>query len=198
MKRTAIFALAALLICALAGCAAQNKPPQAPVQSVPEATQQPATQAPNMISEQDAKTAALAHAGVNDTDANFVRVRLDYDDGRAEYEIEFYSGNIEYDYDIDAITGEILSFDSDAEFYDPKADVQASATEAAISKEDARRIAVERAGVSDADVKFFNIDTDFENGRAVYDVEFRVGKTEYSFEIDCSSGDILEYEADND
>src|SRR5699024_11716384 len=40
---------------------------------------------------------------------------LDYEDGREVYEIEFFSGNTEYDYTVARDTGEILSYDQDIE-----------------------------------------------------------------------------------
>ena len=55
------------------------------------------------------KRQALEHAGLTEADVTFVHVKLDRDDGRLEYEVEFYKDNTEYDYDIDANTGEILS-----------------------------------------------------------------------------------------
>ena len=67
------------------------------------------------IGESRAKEIALNDAGVKESNAVFLKVRLDWDDGRAEYEVEFYSGNAEYDYDIDAITGAIRSSDRDLE-----------------------------------------------------------------------------------
>ena len=48
---------------------------------------------------------ALEHAGVNESDITQQRVELSNDDGVKEYEVEFYAGNQEYDYDIDAATG---------------------------------------------------------------------------------------------
>lgn len=45
---------------------------------------------------------ALAHAGVKTADATFTKTKLD----EGKYEIEFVSGNIEYEYDIDAQTAE--------------------------------------------------------------------------------------------
>ena len=87
---------------------------QQPVQA-PAALQTDTTVQSQYIGETSAKQIALNHAGIAETDANFVRCFLDFDDGRWEYEVEFYSGAAEYDYDIDAYTGDILSFDYDAE-----------------------------------------------------------------------------------
>ncbi len=64
-----------------------------------------------------AKQIALAHAKVALKDVTFIKAELDNEDGRAVYEIEFYSGNVEYDYDIDALSGEIISNDFDIENY---------------------------------------------------------------------------------
>ena len=57
----------------------------------------------NYITEEQARAAALEHAGVAEADAQFLSVRLDYDDGRAEYDVEFLHGTEEYDYTIDAV-----------------------------------------------------------------------------------------------
>ncbi|HIW81753.1 MAG TPA: PepSY domain-containing protein [Candidatus Acetatifactor stercoripullorum] len=60
-----------------------------------------------------AKSAALSHAGVSADSATFSKAKLDNDDGRMEYEIEFYAGGMEYDYTIDAFDGTILEYDSE-------------------------------------------------------------------------------------
>ena len=41
------------------------------------------------------------------------KLELDYDDGRAEYEVEFRKGNTEYEYKIDAASGNILKSEQD-------------------------------------------------------------------------------------
>jgi len=64
-----------------------------------------------------AKQIALADTKVALKDVTFIKAELDNEDGRAVYEIEFYSGNVEYDYDIDALSGEIISNDFDIEDY---------------------------------------------------------------------------------
>ena len=42
-----------------------------------------------------------------------MKVELDYDDGRAEYEVEFRCNGIEYEYTIDAASGTILDYEWD-------------------------------------------------------------------------------------
>lgn len=63
------------------------------------------------ITANDAKQAALKHAGLDESQVSDVEIDLDRDNGRLIYEVDFNSGNTEYDYDIDAETGEVISSD---------------------------------------------------------------------------------------
>lgn len=63
------------------------------------------------ITAKDAKDAALSHAGLSESQISDVEIDLDRDNGKLIYEVDFNSGNIEYDYDIDAETGEVISAD---------------------------------------------------------------------------------------
>ena len=65
------------------------------------------------ITKDKAKAIALQHAGLNESEVRIKKVKLDYDDGRADYEIEFRKGRTEYEYKIDAVDGTILEFDMD-------------------------------------------------------------------------------------
>ena len=69
----------------------------------------------NYIGVEKAKSIALKDAGVSG--ATFVKAKLDTEDGVKVYDVEFYKGNVEYDYEIDAITGKILEKDRDIENY---------------------------------------------------------------------------------
>lgn len=76
-------------------------------------TKKPAEQTSSFISINKAKQIALSHAGLNENDVSFKKVKLDKDDGIYEYEVEFYSGRFEYEYSINAKTGKIIDFEKD-------------------------------------------------------------------------------------
>ena len=65
------------------------------------------------ISLDKAKEIALSHAGLSADQVTFVKVNMDFDDGIQKYEIEFYYNYREYSYEIDANTGNILSYEQD-------------------------------------------------------------------------------------
>lgn len=74
-----------------------------------------------------------------------------------------------------------------------------------ITEDQARAIALQRAGLADgSNVKFEKIHLDRENGRLVYDVEFYTLNAsgwrdmEYSAEIDANTGDVLEWDAERE
>ena len=60
-----------------------------------------------------AKSIALNHAGVDANTAYDMNIQLDVEDGTIIYEVEFKSGNREYDYEIDAATGAILHHETE-------------------------------------------------------------------------------------
>ena len=60
-----------------------------------------------------AKSIALNHAGVSENEAYDMDIELDDEDGILVYEVEFKSGNMEYDYEINAATGAILKHESE-------------------------------------------------------------------------------------
>ena len=69
------------------------------------------------IGAEKAKEIALQHAGVSASNAVFVKAERERDDGRLTYDVDFYAGNKEYDYEILAADGTILSYDADIEGY---------------------------------------------------------------------------------
>lgn len=138
-----------------------------------------------------AKEIALADAGLSASSVVFIRAQQDWEDGRAVYEVEFYSGNTEYDYEIDAITGAIRSADRDVEGFTVPTTSTSSST-AAISVDRAKQIAL--AEVPGGTV--FKCQLDRDDGRLVYEVEVYSGSTEYDFEIDAQTGAIISRDVD--
>lgn len=65
-----------------------------------------------------AKSIALKNAGLSASSVTFTKAKLDREDGVAVYEIEFYSGDTEYEYEINATSGAIRERDSEPRDYD--------------------------------------------------------------------------------
>ena len=152
----------------------------------------PAQPAPAGITGEQAQEIALAHAGLTASQVTFVRSRLDYERGRQCYEVEFYTaGFTEYDYEIDASTGEILSYDFDAEGYVPPA-----AGSTAITADQAMQIALaEVPGAGASDIWEFEVDMD--DGRLEYEGTIYYSGMEYEFTIDGYSGAIRGWEVES-
>ena len=71
-------------------------------------------------------------------------------------------------------------------------------TDSSIDLEQAKQIAANHAGFSASEVRFKEAKLDREDGRMVYEVEFRKGGMEYEYEIDAVTGDILDFEQEWD
>lgn len=142
-----------------------------------------------LIGEAAAKQKALSHAGLKDSQVTFVRAYLDWDDGRQIYDVEFYTADYkEYDYEIDAKTGEILSYDQDADYYQRPS----TGTTTDIGMEKAKEIALKKA--SGTVVK---TQRDYDDGRYVYEIEIISGTTKHEFEIDGATGTIISHDRDS-
>ena len=165
-----------------------------------EIASQPSSAANAFISEADAKKTAFDHAGVAEADVTGLRVKLDYDDGRQVYDVEFYSGNQEYDYEINAVDGTILSFDQEMDEWaaaQNAAGTQNTTGQAtSITETDARALALEQVpGATDENIVKFA--QDYDDGRTVYEIEIIYNRAEYDIEIDASTGTILKMEQDS-
>ena len=67
----------------------------------------------NKISADKAKKIALNHANLTSNQVSYVQVEADFDDYTPSYDVEFYHNNVEYSYEINANTGNIISFEKD-------------------------------------------------------------------------------------
>ena len=142
------------------------------------------------IGVEKAKEAALSHAGVAESDTVFLIAEADYDDGRKEYEVEFYAGGTEYDYTIDAASGRVLKFDTELEWYSADDDA-GYGWQNVIGKQKAQEIALADAGVAAEDALHLIVKPDWDDGVRIYEVEFYTASQEYDYEIHAETGDIL-------
>lgn len=137
------------------------------------------------IGQDKAKELALKHAQLASNQVTFVSATLDWEDGKAVYDVEFYTTGKEYDYEVDALTGQILTWDFDAEGYAPAASNY-------IGEAKAKEIALTKA----PNATVVKCVLDVENGTAKYEVELREGYKEYDCDVDAVTGTILKWDAD--
>ena len=141
------------------------------------------------IGEQAAQNAALTHAGVSQSQAENLRTKRDYDDGRLEYEIQFWVGTTEYEYKIDGATGAVLEQEQEAH--------HSSGNTADVGEQGALNAALAHAGLSQSQVYELEVQRDYDDGRLEYEVEFKSGPWEYEYVILGADGSILKYERDD-
>ena len=153
----------------------------------------------SVIGEAAAQAKALAHAGLTASQVTFIQSKLDWDDGRRVYDVEFYTKDYrEYDYEIDAYTGAVLSYDSDAENWTrPSGGTGSTDSGSYIGEAKAQSIALSAAGLTASQVSRLRCHLERDDGRWEYQVEFRSGSMEYEYEIDALTGSILSRDMDS-
>ncbi len=141
------------------------------------------------VDEAAAQKIALEHAGVKAADATITKSKLDYEDGRQVYDIEWYAGGAKYDYEIAVDTGEIIS-----SAYEEKT-MGAVSKNVTVSEADAKKTALDRvSGATDKDLYEWKLD--YDDGRPEYEGKIIYGGTEYEFTIDASTGSVMEWDAE--
>ncbi len=164
-------------------------------ESAVDSTTKAGQSAQSIISEEQAKKIAFNDAGVKESDVTGSRVRLEMDDGRQEYEVDFYVGNREYDYTIAADNGDILEKDSDIDNDFNISNNKNNNSNSIISRKKAINIVLDQVkGASESDVR---IHLDSDDGRQTYEGSVVFQEKEYDFEIDASTGNILEWEVES-
>ena len=141
------------------------------------------------VDEAAAQKIALEHAGVKAADATITKSKLDYEDGRQVYDIEWYAGGAKYDYEIAVDNGEIIS-----SAYEEKT-MGADSRNVTVSEADAKKTALDRvSGATDKDLYEWKLD--YDDGRPEYEGKIIYGGTEYEFTIDASTGSVMEWDAE--
>ena len=157
-----------------------------PAQTAPSTNTNTSTGA---VDKAKAQEIALAHAGIKAADATITKSKLDYDDGRQVYEIEWYANGAKYDYEVDAATGEIVNSGYEAQT------VVGTGSSATVSEATAKQTALARvSGATEKDIYEWKLD--YDDGRPEYEGKIIYGGTEYEFTIDATSGTVTEWDAE--
>ena len=69
----------------------------------------------------------------------------------------------------------------------------AFAENGSVSLEQAKQIALEQAGVKESEASFTKAYQSWDDGRAVYEIEFYVGNTEYDMDVDVNTGRVTDF-----
>ena len=145
--------------------------------------------------------AGAAFAKASTAKMAYSEVDPELDESIAHYEVEIRSqSGEEFEYKIDAYTGAILESKREAADGSEIPMVQPSnpAASGDIGHAKAKSIALNHAGVSESKAYDMEIELDDEDGTLVYEVEFKFGGMEYSYEINAATGAILKHEAELD
>nr|WP_302648577.1 PepSY domain-containing protein [uncultured Dysosmobacter sp.] len=151
--------------------------------------------------------AAEQYAGTTALDSVTAEVDSELDESPAHYEVELHTAWGEFEYLVDAYTGKVLSGQKDlpttastpnetTKPSDQKPDPSGTAQDIGYAK--AKSIALDHAGVSENEAYDMDIELDDEDGILVYEVEFKSGGMEYSYEINAATGAILKHETELD
>ena len=169
-----------------------------------------------------ARSAAEEYAGTTAMDSVTAEVDPELDESPAHYEVELQTAWGEFKYLVDAYTGKVLSGQKDLlaavsasnettkpsgqkptsasnETTKPSAQKPApSGTVQDIGYAKAKSIALNHAGLRENQAYDMDIELDDEDGKLIYEVEFKSGNMEYDYEIDAASGAILKHETELD
>lgn len=170
------------------------------------ATAGSATMVNGGITEQEAKNIATGNAGVTEEQIQYITVKQDWDDGRARYEVEFTAAGVEYDYELDASDGRILSADSEVIDKGYRAsqngatgsqNVAGSSQTApgSVSIETAKQTVMDR--IPGIDAGNIYIHPDYDDGISLYEGEAYYAEVKYEFEINAENGNIISWEAES-
>lgn len=151
------------------------------------------------IGREAALQAALAWVDAKAADITGEEIEMDFENGVMVYEVEFILKGMEYDFEIDAKTGNVLTEnyerDDDVQYNPP---VTTTPTQDSIDAEKAKEFAFNHAGVKADDAKNIKCELDRDDGTVHYDVKFDAGGFEYDYEISAADGKVIKSEKERD
>ncbi|MDR1020593.1 MAG: PepSY domain-containing protein [Synergistaceae bacterium] len=145
----------------------------------------------------EAKSIAFQHAGLSEKEISAVSVKQYEKRGIRLYDITFSGGGVKYNYEIDAVSGEIVEYERRNEGRAIQRTDDSS--QGYIGFEKAKSIALVHANVPENEIRKYEAELDrHHGGRAVYEIEFDHDRTEYEYDIDAETGEIVRWESEYD
>ena len=193
-KQLAFILVLALLLPVLAGCQSAYAAKHTPETKATKTAAAPA------ITRDEAVQIALKDANLTPEEIFDLEAELDKERGVLHYDVDFEKAAADYDYDIDAVTGQILRVEKPQPAKEkPAAATSANTTEKKqLSKTEARDIALKHAGLKASEVRQLETELDRDDGKVHYDVDFEKDGYDYDYEIDAYSGKILKAHKERD
>lgn len=74
---------------------------------------EPAAESPRLLTQEEALQTALDYLGFAKDQVTHIRAEYEIDDGVPQYDVEFHQGDWEYEFEIHAENGNVISFDKD-------------------------------------------------------------------------------------
>lgn len=139
------------------------------------------------IGEDAALSIVLTHTSMEESNLTKKQIKLDKDRDRIIYNIELESKQIECEYKIDAVTGEII----EAEF-ENSSRVSQPNNASYIGEDAALSIVLTHANMEESNLTRKQITLDKDDGIMIYKIELKSNQTEYEYELDAVTGTILE------
>ena len=150
----------------------------------------------NYIGSTKAKEVVFNKLGIKENKVTKLEVELDLDDGVMVYDVEFYYNGYEYDYEVNAIDGTIIKSDKDKEHNYETTEPITSPAGNYISKDKAKEIALNHAKVTE--YYDYDIEFDYDDGYAVYEIDFETDTKEYEYVINAKTGAIIYSEVETE
>ena len=182
MNRKILLCIIALAFIFLAGCSQQQSQT-------------------SYIGAETAKQTALEAAALSEQEVSSISTDMSTRDGLDYYQVRFEAAGQTYQYDIDALTGVVIS----AQPSNSTASSQTNQLEmgdqqdasACIGEDEAKRIALEHAGLDESQVTIVCAFLEFDDRQWEYEVEFYTQNyEEYDYEIDAYTGAIISFDYD--
>lgn len=138
------------------------------------------------ITADQARSIALDRAGVSEADTIAIAVNQEWDDGISVYNVDIYTPNQDYDFEIGAADGTVYGQESE-----PAERITSTAVQTGFSLDQAKKALL--AKVPGASEDNLRISLDRDDGRYRYEGEIIYDNKSYEYEMDAETGDIYEW-----